>query len=429
MRLEAAEQVVLERFVPGGRALGRLADGRALLVERAAPADRIEVHDVEAHADYVVAKQWRLLVASPERAEPACPWLESCGGCDWMHVDIDDQRRHKLDLVADALKRIGKLQSPPPIRLLPAGPPLGYRNRIRFQIDAEGRVGFFSSQSHRMTEPDACAISDPRINAALTVLRRHARKNPNLAAEFAYVEARASEYAPNVTLWFVRRTPEKPLATMTQRFVSALGRDLAVAVDGVGDPALFQRYDLTSETFLYAPAGAFVQVNPAANRTLVETVRDGALSRGHASFADLYAGAGNFSLPLLAAGFTGVAIEQHLPSVLCARRAAREQGLDESTFETGSVRDAAKRWIAAGRRFDLVLADPPRAGIKQGLDAIARLAARHIAICSCNPSTLARDLAELERHGFEIEELLAVDMFPQTHHVEVLAWLVPSKPR
>ncbi|HEX9621021.1 MAG TPA: hypothetical protein VF989_12850, partial [Polyangiaceae bacterium] len=73
MRLEAAEQVVLERFVPGGRALGRLADGRALLVERAAPADRIEVHDVEAHADYVVAKQWRLLVASPERAEPACP--------------------------------------------------------------------------------------------------------------------------------------------------------------------------------------------------------------------------------------------------------------------------------------------------------------------------------------------------------------------
>jgi 23S rRNA (uracil1939-C5)-methyltransferase len=142
-----------------------------------------------------------------------------------------------------------------------------------------------------------------------------------------------------------------------------------------------------------------------------------------ASFVDAYAGSGNFALPLLSRGLRGVAVESNASAVESAREAAVAQGHDPAAFVLDDAAAYAERLARRGERVDLVLVDPPRAGLKSGLAALAGLAAGWLAMCSCNPVTLARDLRALQDLGFELESLQAFDMFPQTHHLETLAWL------
>jgi 23S rRNA (uracil1939-C5)-methyltransferase len=159
------------------------------------------------------------------------------------------------------------------------------------------------------------------------------------------------------------------------------------------------------------------------NRLLVESLLAGARARGVGTFADLFAGAGNFALPLLALGCRGVAVESSELAVDGARKAAAAQSLPFDGFVRADATNHARRLAKGGQRFDLVVIDPPRAGVKRGLDQMARLCAGWIALCSCNPVTLARDLRTLVDLGFVIESVEAFDMFPHTHHLETLVWL------
>ena len=195
------------------------------------------------------------------------------------------------------------------------------------------------------------------------------------------------------------------------------------------ESAEVERFDLPG-AYVLAPPGAFTQVNWEVNRALVDAVVQGALRRRASSFADLYSGSGNFSLPLLRAGLSGKGVEVSAASIECAQRAAREQGLGGEFF-AGDVGRVAARWATAGQRYDLVVLDPPRAGAKEALDSVVRLAGRAVVLIACDPVTFARDLRVLMDRGLVLEEVRAFDMFPQTHHVECLAWLrvEPDAPR
>ncbi len=130
---------------------------------------------------------------------------------------------------------------------------------------------------------------------------------------------------------------------------------------------------------------------------------------------------------MAAAGLEGKGVEASAASIAALRRAAAEQGFDAASFEVGQVGEVARRWARAGERFDLVIVDPPRAGAKDALQAIASLTAGALVMVSCDPVTLARDLRALRQRGLVLEEVLAFDMFPQTHHVECVAWLRPAR--
>jgi 23S rRNA (uracil1939-C5)-methyltransferase len=206
-------------------------------------------------------------------------------------------------------------------------------------------------------------------------------------------------------------------------WLAALRREFLVAEsDAVrAGPELLQRFDLGRQVYLLAAPGSFTQVNWDVNRLLIERVLEGAHARGARSFLDAYAGAGNFALPLLAAGLSGVAVEANAAAILAARAAAHRQALPSAGF----IEEDVARWARreAGQRFDLVLLDPPRSGVKQGLQHLAAMATSWLAMCSCNPVTLARDLRALIDLGFELDVVEAFDMFPETHHVETLVWL------
>jgi 23S rRNA (uracil1939-C5)-methyltransferase len=158
----------------------------------------------------------------------------------------------------------------------------------------------------------------------------------------------------------------------------------------------------------------------------VEAVRAGAESRGVRRFLDAYAGAGNFSLPLLASGMVGTSVERDARAVACARRSAAEHGLPADGFVVGDAGKTLRELAREDLRYDMVLLDPPRSGAKDVLDAVLRLAAPFVALCACDPVTLARDLGTLLGRGYRLEEVHGFDMFPHTHHLEALAWTTRS---
>jgi 23S rRNA (uracil1939-C5)-methyltransferase len=171
------------------------------------------------------------------------------------------------------------------------------------------------------------------------------------------------------------------------------------------------------------PIGSFLQVNQAINLRLVSDLVTSALARGLSTFCDLYAGSGNFTLPLLASGLVGHAVEVDPDAGRAAALAAKGQNLPSARFAIGDAGSLAESSASSGQSFDLVVVDPPRAGIRQALPSMAAITRKHFVYCSCNLDTLARDLGHLCRARFELESITLYDMFPGTSHVECVVWL------
>jgi len=334
------------------------------------------------------------------------------------------QERAKLGLFRDALERVGRIEaSSLPTALTRSGPEFGYRSRLRLQITPKGRVGFFRKQSHELIEPRRCHVAVAEIEQALATLRKLARGTPAALAQFGFVEIRRSLAA--TSFYFALREGVAWVPLEAQALLRKLGRDYGVATSADKDAKL-ERFQLTDEVYLYAAPGAFSQVNWAVNRELVARVGELAQRFQVRDFLDLYCGSGNFSLPLMALGVAGVGVESNRAAVAAATQAAREQGLAGRFVVDDAVRYATAR-AGEAKTFDLVLVDPPRAGVKGGLRSMARIARSALALVSCDPVTFARDLRGFLDAGFVVRHLEGFDMFPQTHHLEAFAWLEKSQ--
>jgi 23S rRNA (uracil1939-C5)-methyltransferase len=415
-------ELVIEKLIPDGKSMGRLDDGRVVILPAAVPGDRVVALDVTERKGLVTAGGFEVLEPSSLRIEPSCPVARECGGCDWMMLSIGEQRRHKLSVLQDALVRIGKINEPRPLSTVVAGKRAeGYRGRVRLQVQ-DGHIGFFSRRSHHLVEPERCAVITDELNEALTTLRQMVKAQAESLSDVAYVELR-QDTAGGVAVYFAHKTSSVGVAEPS--LFAELRHHFAVGTSR-SEPGLgvaYQRFHVTDETYLLSPPGGFTQVNWEVNRAFVARVVEGAVERGARHFADLYAGCGNFALPLLARGLSGVAVEAVPAAIIAAQVAAREQGLDAEAFVCADAVAHARRLKERSRPFDLVIVDPPRAGVKEGIGAVASLCTGWMAMCSCNPATLARDLRALVAHGLTIQSIEAFDMFPQTHHVETLVWL------
>jgi 23S rRNA (uracil1939-C5)-methyltransferase len=415
---------IVEKLVPGGDALAHLADGRVAFVTGAFPGDSIRPLSVEARKGYVRASRFELVSPSKDRVTPSCPVAAACGGCDFMALSRSAQLVQKEQLLRSALERTGGVSGlPERLPFTESDRELGYRSRVRFQVDSEGHIGFFARGSHTVVEVPACLVCRPELNEALTGLRRVSKE---ALAALSEVEVRCADSTPRVSFLLVPRVRGGAAPTL-RAIKAALPQSSVVVLRGEetdGDEV--QTFPLPEGARLVAYPGVFTQVNWAVNNALVERVVEGARARGVRRFLDAYAGAGNFSLPLLASGMVGISVERDARAVQCARRAAGELGLSVEGFVAGDAPAKVRELVRRGERFDLVVLDPPRSGAKDVLDGVIRLAPPAIALCSCDPVTLARDVGTLLRRGYRLEEVRGFDMFPSTHHLEALAWITRS---
>jgi 23S rRNA (uracil1939-C5)-methyltransferase len=438
------QTVRVERCVPGGDGLARARDGRIVFVPGGFPGDIIKLDRVKLHSGFARALQWNLHEPSRDRRTTPCPIADRCGGCDWMQLDERAQAEAKLDLVRDALSRVGGFADlPQPLELVSASG-LAYRSRLRLSVGIEGGLGLRARKSHEHVAVGSCAVATKELNAALNDLQPFFAPGAYLTSTsppadtvrkacecIEQVELRVLAARPEALLYPRKHPgsatdapPPEWLEALSRRFVVQTANAPASARQSVqlrfsvhdGD---VRRDELVS---LQVTPAAFTQVNWDINQAIVGELVEGAQRRKLRKFLDLYCGVGNFSLPLLREGLVGCGVENNSMAVKCARAAADQQQLGGS-FAAKDAARLVRKLRKQHATFDLVVADPPRSGIKPLLDDVAAVASGWVFYCACDPVSLARDARGLVARGFELQELRAYDMFPQTHHVELTAWL------
>ena len=424
---QSREIVVVERMAPGGYGVSRLQSGELVFVEGGAPGDTVELAGVTRRKGIAHASIHRIDKPGDARAEPSCPHASQCGGCDFMHLSLAGQRQAKLEMLEDALRRVGdNPHAEVPIAWVPSDANLGYRSRVRLHVDASGHVGFLSARSKRLVVVDQCQVSTPVINAAIAALRESNDASKRLLSLCEQIELRAADTAPRLV---VRLFPRPKIKLDAGKFAPLFEAGARVVVAGQPEEtSVTQCYALPGGVELKAPASAFTQVNQHINPKLIQAILDAAAHHGLASFVDAYAGAGNFTLPLLAHGLTGEALDNHAAGIYSARSVARDSGWSHEGFQVGDAQKLLESFVRAKRRFDLILLDPPREGAKTALDAALRLKPKLVILIACDPVALARDLKWLVAAGAKVESLTVFDMFPQTHHFETMATVVVAIP-
>ncbi len=401
--------VEVESIAAGGDGVAR-AEGLVVFLPRTAPGDRGE-------AEY--ALQGRLargrLVSlerpSPDRVPPPCPHYveDRCGGCQLQHLALDAQRAAKAGIVADAFARIARrpLDAPPAVRA--AGEPWRYRRKLTLALRWVG--GRWIAGLHPYDAPGRvfalrdCPITDERVVAIWRSVMDAAHLLPRVPALRGAVRLLgdgASFVLEGAARW--------PTAA---RFFEAVPAISAMWWHPEGG----RRRLLHDRRREAVPGASFVQVNPAVAAALETHVRERILARRPASVVDAYAGAGDTAVALAAAGVAVRAIE--LDAEAAAYAASRLPAGSEA--RAGRAEDLLPGWLPA----DTVLVNPPRAGVHERVTAaLSAVPPRHLVYVSCNPATLARDVARLP--GFRVAAVTAFDMFPQTAHVETVCELVPE---
>ncbi len=387
----------------GGEAVGR-HDGKVIFVPLAIPGETVRVELTEQREHYAHARLLEVLAPSPGRVTPPCPWYGRCGGCHWQHIDYPTQLTLKRDIVRTQLERLGKQRDPQVQPTLGMDEPWAYRNHAQVVTDAQGRLGYNAPKSHTVVPVETCAILHPLLDELWSALDLEAGAPPRIVLRAG-----------------IGTGEQMVILEGDDNAVPDLEVDLPVsclyqAADGtltllVGDDHYHER--LAGRNYRVS-APSFFQVNTAQAERMLEVVREYASLQPGQALLDAYCGVGALGLSLLQPGVRLVGIESSPWAIDDAAANARED--EDVTLYEGNVEDVLPE---LGERYDVVVLDPPRAGCApQALDAIVRAQPQHIVYVSCDPATLARDVARLSASGYRLVEAQPVDMFPQTYHVE-----------
>ena len=373
-------QARVERIVPGGLGLVRV-EGRVVLLPGVAPGDVVEM-DASTSPPTLV----RVVGPSSDRVVPVCQDLERCGACDLMHLGYEAQLVAKRDIVNDCLRRIGGFRDIEATEVVPSPDPLAYRSRAAFHVTGGGSLGYLSRGTHVPIGIERCHVITPGLE--------------RFRAEWQDLTAEAGTRVQALA------TGDRVLST-----ADASADTLSIDVGG-------ERHD--------AGPGSFFQANVPVAAMLVEEVLEHANPSPEDTVIDLYAGVGLFSVPLARRAGRVLAVESDLAATELLRRHVGRERIANVTVAAELV----ERWLQrAPRRLQVVtiVADPPRSGISaSAMKGILRLRPERIVMVSCDPATMARDLRRLVDGSYQLDEVKAFDMFPQTHHVECVAVLKQS---
>jgi tRNA/tmRNA/rRNA uracil-C5-methylase (TrmA/RlmC/RlmD family) len=381
-------EVEIERILPGGYGLAHAA-GNTIFVSLAAPGDRVRVRVDRQQGNVLFASIEEILVASPDRIEPPCPYFGRCGGCDFQQLTYEKQLAAKAEIIRDCLQRIARIENIPEILVTPSPHDWRYRIRAMWQIDKEQRtLGYYERGSRRVCDVVDCAVLVPELQQTLERVRTI--EWSDLPPGLKHLDVVAGENGVSLA---------PPLA----------GFETSELQLKIAD----ERYSYNAE--------AFFQVNAGLLPALIEfALRD---VSGDVA-VDLYCGVGLFTLPLSRRFKQVIGVESNSNATRFARRNLQQAQLENARVINAGVADWARSSAARSTSVDFVLLDPPRAGAESVvIKQIVDFRAKQICYVSCDPATLARDLRKLIAGGYLISSLAAFDLFPQTHHVETVVRL------
>ncbi|MDO8847782.1 MAG: 23S rRNA (uracil(1939)-C(5))-methyltransferase RlmD [Coriobacteriia bacterium] len=425
-------RITIQSLAHGGDGVSRLPDGRTVFVPYSCPGDELTITVTEDHGRWARATIDAIEVASPDRTTPACPYFGACGGCQWQHISYSAQAAAKRQTLIDALTRIGKLDSPDVAETVASPSAYGYRNKVELTAAEDGSraLGFLKAHTNELLAIDACPLLPKRASRLPRSLTGALRFLGSRGAEGilrASVRVSASgEIA--VDVWtrpgpFPRAAAARVITESTgaRTFTRTIMRDAerrdvsqveVLAGTGVWHEKLGDdRFAVSSPSFF--------QVNTAAAIALRDTAVGLLEVDGTMRVADLYAGVGTFTLPLARSAGEVVAVEASRYALGDLRENLAQADLDADIVPG----DAAYALPDIGH-LDAALIDPPRSGISdKAMRALIGARIPRIVYVSCDPATLARDVAALVGTGYHATRFVPVDLFPQTYHLETVALL------
>ncbi|MDY0341021.1 MAG: 23S rRNA (uracil(1939)-C(5))-methyltransferase RlmD [Coriobacteriia bacterium] len=430
-------RTTIESLAHGGDGVTRLSDGRTAFVAGSCPGDVVTLEITEDHGRWVRAQIAELLEPSTDRVTPPCPYAGRCGGCQWQHVAYPRQLAEKKRSLIDALTRIGHIPTPDVADTVASPTEYGYRNKIELAVAGSGntlRVGFTRAGSSEVIPIDDCMLlarAKPRMPKALSGALRFlmTRGNTEIVRAALRVSSKG-EVAVDVRTApgpFPRSLAARVLSeatgarTVTRTMVRGTGdtRDIAGVEVLAGSGSWNERLD--GDRYRISPT-SFFQVNTGAAELLRKTALEALGADGTLRVADLYAGAGTFTLPIARMAGEAVAVEASKHALSDLRH-----NLDAASLDVDIVPGDAAYVLSEIGYVDAALIDPPRSGISEkAMRALIDAHVPRIVYVSCDPATLARDVARLTEAGYTPGRFVPVDLFPQTYHLETVAVLTTS---
>jgi len=406
LKLGERLEMTIEGVAFGGSGIGRVRD-LVVFIPFAVDGDLLEIEVSMVRRTYALGRICRILKPSPYRTSPRCPHCERCGGCQYQHIVYEHQLEIKKRQVAETFARIGKQPDPPVREVLPSPLPYAYRGKAEFHLQSKpGKIpviGYKEGADSRIIPVPRCELLDETINDSLSAFRK------KMSALYA---SRRGGWVREKRVIF---------------WSGGIGNT-------VGDPGLSSGEmgrvirRVKGKEFR-VPARGFFQANTALVGNMVDSVVRACALSGKETVLDLYCGSGLFSLFLAPLGKRLIGVEVDEEAVACAVENLREEGIGNGEFFVGDVAEILRdRFVEKDQGVEVAVLDPPRIGCSPDvLDALLRLRPDRILYISCNPATQARDVQKLRDGGYRLVELLPLDMFPQTKHIEVIGLLERKK--
>ena len=431
----------IQGYTSEGLGVARI-DGQAVFVHRALRDEECDVLILKVLKNAAFGKVVQVYGASPHRREPDCPWYGRCGGCDFRHMDREEELYAKRQRVQDALARIGG--SDVTVETIRAGEQMHYRNKSQYPVSADGQVGFYKARSHQVIPVERCLIQKPQADAAAEALRRYIREYGvpcyderirRGLVRHLYVRTNTAGQSLVCVLVNGKRLPHEDalVSLMRQALPEAVGVVLGVNTQPTG-AVLGSEYrtlwgaDVLEDTLcglsfrLSVPS--FYQVNHDMAEVLYDTAVDFAGLTGSETVLDLYCGAGTITQVMARRAGRVIGAELVAEAIADARENARRNGIENAEFFCGDAAAVAADFAARGLRPDVICVDPPRKGLSpEVIEAAAQMAPERIVYVSCDPATLARDVKLFGERGYRAVRAAAVDMFPGTANVETVVLL------
>lgn len=400
----------IEKLVYNGYGLGK-AEGLVVFVPFTAPEDVVEVEVVERKRDYAVGVVKEIVEPSPYRVSPPCENFGRCGGCQWLHIAYEKQIEAKKEILAWELKK--KLKEIPEIRVV-SSPETHYRRRALFKVENRF-IGFYQFKSKRVIPVGQCLQITENMNTALLSLYSFPSILKN-ATEIWMGEERKGEQL----LVFIRSSRKlKEIHDIFRDIKDRIDARLGLRIAYKGKASTLGIAQIEEEIMgkrLIYGFESFFQANRYLTEPLAKTVVSAVSEIDSPEVLELFCGAGTFTLPLSEVAKHVWAVERNPYAVRLLKEAISLNAVEN----VSSVREDAESFIKGWeRKIDVLILDPPRTGAKEVMKEVNRIKPKKLIYISCNPTTLARDLALLD--GCKIERLHLFDMFPHTFHIEAVA--------
>ncbi|WP_440896558.1 23S rRNA (uracil(1939)-C(5))-methyltransferase RlmD [Amphibacillus sp. Q70] len=434
-----------------GNGVGKIA-GYPVFVPNILPGETAKIKVIKVKKNFAIGKRLELIKASPDRVDPPCNVYFQCGGCQLQHMSYSMQLEMKRNQVENTLRKIAHIKNVDVEPTLGMEEPWRYRNKVQIPVgekDGELITGFYRKRSHDIIEGmDRCIVTSEVNDQMVETVRKiadslgiQAYDEQTHRGVLRHIMVRTGENTGETMIVIVTKTKKLPKEEQLIRQIIERHPEVTSIMQNINAERTNvilgkQTKRLWGEEYIYDTIGeikfaisalSFYQINPKQTKVLYDKALEFANLTGDETVIDAYCGIGSISLFLAQKAKKVYGVEIVPQAIEDAKKNAELNDLTNAEFVVGQAEKIMPTWKAKGLQPDVIVVDPPRKGCDPSLlEAMIEMNPERIVYVSCNPSTLARDLAILTEGGYQTKKVQPVDLFPQTSHTEVVCLLERS---